>query len=534
MATTTSPTPNDTLATPGAPDAPGPAAHVEARLSHGLLHRQPPIFEQGASGRSAASLPPAGVPAADPAKAWPANLLRAAEPTLPEVSELEVVRHFSRLSQWNVGIDTTFYPLGSCTMKYNPRINEHAARNPDLADLHPQQPLWQLEGALDLMDRLERCLAEIGGFARVTLQPAAGAHGELAGVMMMRAYHEKRGDKARRKILIPDSAHGTNPATCTLNGFEVVQIATGPRGILEVADVDAAIAKHPGQVAGIMVTNPNTCGLFEENFAQIAERIHAAGGLVYMDGANLNALVGKARPGDMGVDAMHINLHKTFTTPHGGGGPGAGPVGVSARLEPFLPVPLVHRTGDAAHPFALLTERERPDTIGRVRAAFGNYGMLVRAYTYIREMGAQGLRRGTEMAVLNANYLRARLGEAYHVVYDRPCMHEVILSDKRLKKETGLVTLDVAKRLMDLGYHPPTVYFPLVVPGAIMIEPTETESPETLNGFAEAMIAIAREAHATPDKVHGAPTRTPMQRLDETRAARKPVLRWKKGATAAE
>jgi glycine dehydrogenase subunit 2 len=404
-------------------------------------------------------------------------------------------------------------------MKYNPKVNERVARMPGFAGLHPQQPPSTLQGALALLHALERLLCEIAGFARATLQPAAGAHGELAGVMMIRAYHHDRGRRPTQ-VLIPDSAHGTNPASCTLNGFTTVPLKTGSDGLLSVDDV----RKHANSdTAAIMVTNPSTLGLFEERFAEIAEVVHKAGGLVYMDGANLNALLGKVRPGASGVDVMHINLHKTFTTPHGGGGPGSGPVAVVAQLEPFLPTPTVEKSGDR---FAL--SFDRPKSVGRLRSFVGNFGMHVRAY--IREMGGEGLTRATELAVLNANYLRARLKAAFPLAYERPSMHEVVFTDKRLKRETGCQTLDVAKRLMDYGYHPPTIYFPLPAvtggAGSLMIEPTETETPETLDDFAESMLAIADEAKRDPEKVKSAPHETALRRLDETLAARHPRLRW--------
>jgi len=488
-----------------------------------LLHESKPIFEQGSPGRTGASLPPLDVPARDPAADWGPGLARIAAPGLPEVSEVEVTRHFTRLSRWNYAIDLGLYPLGSCTMKYNPKINERAARMPAFAALHPYQPEDTLEGALALMWALERALCEITGFTRATLQPAAGAHGELTGLMMMRAYHQDHGGKAKKKIIIPDSAHGTNPASCTLNGFEALPVKTGASGILEVDAVRAVCAAHPGAIAGIMITNPSTLGLFESRIADITQVVHEAGGLCYMDGANLNALLGKFRPGDAGLDCMHINLHKTFTTPHGGGGPGAGPVAVGAALEPYLPTPMVAREGNGER---YRWDFGRPRSIGRVRAGCGNFGMLVRAYTYIREMGGPGLTQATEMAVLNANYIRKRLEDVYPVAFDRACMHEVVLSDRRLKKETGVTTLDVAKRLMDHGFHPPTIYFPLVVPGALMIEPTETETPETLDELCDALRAIAAEAASDPDKVKSAPHTTGLRRLDETRAARSPRLRW--------
>jgi glycine dehydrogenase subunit 2 len=488
-----------------------------------MLHPSKLIFEQGAPGRTGASLPPLDVDPVD-ARALYGDLARKVDPALAEVSEVEVTRHYTRLSRWNYAIDIGLYPLGSCTMKYNPKVNERMARLPGFAAIHPQQPASSLSGALELMWRLERLLCEIGGFARATLQPAAGAHGELTGLMMIRAYHQDRG-RHPTKVLIPDSAHGTNPASCTINGFTTTPLKTGPDGLLDVDVLRSTVASLGGEVAAIMVTNPSTLGLFEERFADITEIVHAAGGLVYMDGANLNALMGKVRPGAVGVDCMHINLHKTFTTPHGGGGPGSGPVGVAERLVPFLPVPTVEKHGDD---FRLDFARDK--SVGRVRAFFGNWGMFVRAYTYIREMGGQGLTEATERAVLNANYLRARLQDTYPLAYDKPSMHEVVFTDRKLKKETGVATLDVAKRLMDYGYHPPTIYFPLPAvthgAGALMIEPTETETPETLDDFADAMRAIAEEARTDPEMLHAAPHLTALRRLDETAAARKPRLRY--------
>ena len=490
----------------------------------GPLHHDPPIFEKGAPGRSGASLPPCDVPEREVRQALPAHLCRSRDPGLPEVSEVEATRHYTRLSRWNYAIDIGMYPLGSCTMKYNPKINERAARLDGFAQIHPAMPPGELQGALALMYGLERALCEITGLSRATLQPAAGAHGELAGLMMIRSYHRDRGQRPSR-VLVPDSAHGTNPASCTLNGFSTIPVPTGRGGTIETDAVRAACAGAAGDIAGIMITNPSTLGLFEEKIDEIAEVVHAAGGLVYMDGANLNALLGRFRPGDHGVDCLHINLHKTFTTPHGGGGPGSGPVAVVKALEPFLPVPLVEKSGAG---YRLETDRKK--SIGRVRAFFGNFGMHVRAYTYIREMGAAGLRRASEMAVLNANYIRARLAPLYGLPFDRPCMHEVVLWDRKLKRATGVETLDVAKRLMDYGFHPPTIYFPLphVISGAgaLMIEPTETETPESLDEFCAAMAAIAEEAARTPAEVKSAPHLAPLERLDEARAARKPKLRW--------
>ncbi len=490
----------------------------------GLVLEEPLLFERGAPGRSGASLPDPGVPEAEPRSEIPERYLRgdaSGDEGLPALSEPEVVRHFTRLSQWNYGIDTGLFPLGSCTMKYNPRVNEATARLPGLAGAHPYLPEARLQGPLGLMWHLERALAEIGGFAGATLQPAAGAQGELTGVLMIRAYHEARHGTPRAKVLVPASAHGTNPATSALAGYQVVQIHAGPEGYVDAQTVRDAMDED---VAGLMITNPNTLGIFEPHIAEIADAVHAKGGLVYMDGANMNALLGKARPGDMGVDVMHFNLHKTFTTPHGGGGPGAGPVGVAEALLPFLPGPVVVRDGEG---FRL--DHDRPESIGRVKAFYGNFGVLVRAYTFIREMGAAGLRRAAELAVLNANYLRHALQQpengAWQLGFPAEILHEAVFSDKGLK-DTGCTTMDVAKRLIDLGVHPPTVYFPLVVPGALMIEPTETEPREGLDAFVAAMAQVAREARETPEVLHEAPTRTVRRRLDETRAARSPVLRW--------
>ncbi len=487
--------------------------------SRALLTAEAPIFIQSVPGRSGASLPALDVPEVDEAEVWPAELVRGAAPGLPEVSEPEVVRHYTRASLWNHHIDKGMYPLGSCTMKYNPKSADAAAGMDSLTGLHPYQPKEQLQGALELMHRLERLLCGVSGFHRVTLQPAAGAHGELCGLMLIRAYHAHRGEaEARTKVLIPDTAHGTNPASCSLNGFSTVQLETGEDGTLAADTVRAAL---DDQVAGIMLTNPSTLGLFESNLAEIVELVHEAGGLVYMDGANLNALMGKFRPGDCGVDVMHFNLHKTFATPHGGGGPGSGPVGVCEALEPFLPRPTVESHKDGTYTL----DYNRPQSVGRMRSFFGNYGMLVRAYAYMRELGGQGLTEATEMAVLNANYIRVLIKDLLHIPYPGVCMHEVVASDKGLK-ETGVTTLDISKRLMDYGFHPPTMYFPLVVPGALMIEPTETESPQTLECFVAALEEIVSDARERPDLVKGAPHLTGVGRMDEATAARKPVLRW--------
>jgi glycine dehydrogenase subunit 2 len=483
----------------------------------GLSFQTPLIFEQGSPNRHGSSLVQDDLPEVDAKSAFGA-MTRMIPPMLPEVSEPEAVRHYVRLSQQNFAIDTGMYPLGSCTMKYNPKVNEWAARLSGFADLHPYMPDELAQGALELMWRLERGLAEVCGMDRVSLHPAAGAQGELTGLMMIRAYHQAQG-RDPKKVLIPDTAHGTNPASCALNGLQAVPFPVGEEGIVTL---EALAPFVDDDVAAVMATNPNTVGLFESHMPAIAELIHSKGGLVYGDGANLNALMGKTRPGDLGIDVMQFNLHKTFTTPHGGGGPGCGPVGYKALLDPYAPVPVVEKRDGRF----VLDYGGRPATVGRLRSFQGNFGMMVRAYTYIREMGAEGLERATELAVLNANYLRVRLGEVWHVPYDAMCMHEVVISDRHLK-ESGITTMDVAKRLMDYGFHPPTVYFPLVVKGAMLIEPTETESLQTLEEFVSVMKTISDEATTTPDLVKSAPQITRLRRLDETQAARKPVLRWK-------
>jgi glycine dehydrogenase subunit 2 len=502
-------------------EARDPIAEV-GNAAQGLAYEEPLLFERSRPGRLGCSLPEPDVPAVDPAAVLPEGLLRGAIEGLPELSEVEVVRHFTRLSTWNAAVDLGLYPLGSCTMKYNPKLNERVARLPGFADAHPLQPDELSQGLLELAWQLEQALAEVSGMDRVSLQPAAGAQGELAGIMMIRAFHERNGER-RTKVLVPDSAHGTNPASAALNGFDVVSVPSGEDGILHPEAVEERMSE---EVAALMVTNPNTLGLFERHMARVAEVVHARGGLVYGDGANLNALLGVARPGDMGIDVMHFNLHKTFSTPHGGGGPGAGPVGVKALLAPFLPVPVVQRRDDGAFAWS----HDLPHSIGRLHGHHGNVGMWVRAFTFLRSLGPDGLRRCAEMAVLNANYLLARLRERWHVPYEQPVMHECVLSDRFLA-DTGVTTLDVAKRLIDHGYHPPTIYFPLVVHGSLMIEPTESESLEGLDRFADALLAIEREAREAPEMLRTAPHRTRHARLDETRAARKPVLRWRQGAS---
>ena len=478
----------------------------------------PVIFELSVPGRVGYSYPDPDVPVPPVERLVPAEHVRTEPAELPEVSELDVVRHYTRLSHRTFSIDEGFYPLGSCTMKYNPKIHEDAARLAGFSRLHPYAPAEDVQGALQLMWELERLLAEISGMDRVTFQPAAGAHGELTGLLMFRAYFESRGEK-RTKIIVPDSAHGTNPATASMVGYQVITVKSDARGNM---DVEALRAAMDESVAAIMLTNPNTLGLFEERITEVEEIVHGKGGQLYLDGANFNAVLGITRPGDQGFDAMHMNLHKTFTTPHGGGGPGAGAVGLKAHLVPFMPVPTVERDGER---FRL--EHTRPLSIGKIRAFYGNFGNLVRAYTYIRSMGAEGMRQIAETSVLNANYMLARLREHFDLPYDRLCKHEFVLSGARQKKQYGVTTRDMAKRILDYGFHAPTIYFPLIVDEAIMIEPTETESKRTLDEFNEAMIAIAQEARENPDLVRTAPHTTAVKRLDEVRAARQPDLRWK-------
>jgi glycine dehydrogenase subunit 2 len=492
---------------------------MPGEAARGIQFRELPIFERGAPGRTGASLPELDVPRVEVSQAL-GDLSRKSAAGLPEVSEPEAIRHFVRLSQYNYSIDTQFYPLGSCTMKHNPKINEWAARLDGFAQLHPLTPEHLAQGALELMVRLQAILAEIVGMDGVSLQPAAGAQGELTGLMMIRALHQSRG-RSPRKVFIPDSAHGTNPASCTLNGFDAVAFASGPRGIVEPEALMRALDQASDDVAGLMITNPNTLGLYESAMPQITALVHERGGLVYGDGANLNAVLGRARPGDVGVDVLQFNLHKTFTTPHGGGGPGSGPVAFKQLLEPFQPLPVVRREGGTVRVY-----RERENAVGRVRSFFGNFGMMVRAYTYIRELGPDGLKAVSDLAVLNANYIAARLAGHYPVAYSTPPLHEAVFTDRELEAQTGVKTLDVAKRLIDYGFHPPTVYFPLVVRGALMVEPTETETKQTLDAFVDAMIAIKREAETEPDVVRRAPHLTRLGRLDEARAARKPRLRW--------
>jgi glycine dehydrogenase subunit 2 len=475
------------------------------------------IYEKSQAGRRASALP--RYDDLPPAPELPATLRRGKPPRLPEVPEFELMRHFTELSTRNFGVDTGFYPLGSCTMKYNPRINERLAALPGFARLHPLQEDDGAQGALELMWRLQEILAEVTGLDAVSLQPAAGSQGELTGLLLVRAYFDAHGEaEQRRKVVIPDTAHGTNPASVTMAGFELTHVQTDERGNIDVDDLRGKVDEH---TAALMLTNPSTLGLFDENIEEIERIFHAVGALMYYDGANLNAVCGISRPGDMGFDIVHINLHKTFSQPHGGGGPGGGPVAVRKTLEPFLPVPAVVRREDGG--FGL--DFDRPQTIGKVRAFTGPFGAFVRSYAYLRMWGDR-LREMSEAAVLNANYVLARLKDAYDLPFDRLCMHEFVLSARTLKREHDSTALDVAKRLMDYGFHPPTIYFPLIVPEALMIEPTESETKETLDAFCEAMLAIAREAAEEPQLLKEAPHHRPVRRLDEVRAAKQVVVKY--------
>jgi glycine dehydrogenase subunit 2 len=507
---------------------------------------EPLIFDRSRAGRRAVRFPAASersrqVGAGQPE--LPASVLRQRAPRLPEVSELDLLRHFNRLAHLNHAIDIGFYPLGSCTMKYNPKVNEWAARLPGLAESHPFDPVALAQGSLELMWLLAELLKEVSGFPAISLQPAAGAHGELTGLLMARAFHRSNGEgESRTKVLVPDSAHGTNPATASMVGYEAVTIRSNERGGI---DLDALRSALGADVAALMITNPSTLGIFEDQIDQVVAAVREAGAIAYMDGANLNAILGRFRPGEAGFDVMHFNLHKTFSTPHGGGGPGAGPVGVSERLEPFLPAPLPALVdGDpdevranawagrstAGARFAL--DDDRPQSIGKVRSLYGNFGMFVRAYTYIRSNGTDGLRAISEDAVLAANYLRMRLHDAYDLPYDRLSKHEVVFSGRRQKRQHGVTTLDIAKAILDHGIHPPTIYFPLIVEEALMVEPTETESLETLDHFVDVMREIAELAETDPDALKRAPVTTPVGRLDEAAAARRPDLRYRFGDEA--
>ncbi len=478
------------------------------------------LFETSRPGRSGFSLPDLDVPEVDCAGIL-GTMCRGGAPRLPEMAEVDVIRHFTGLSKMNFSVDDGFYPLGSCTMKYNPKLNEMAARIPGFSRVHPLQPVGTVQGALELMHSLDTMLAEITGMDAVTLQPAAGAHGEQTGLMLIKAWHESRGDTKRTRIIVPDSAHGTNPASASVTGFDVVEVPSDDEGMV---DLEALKGLMDDTVAGLMLTNPNTLGIFERHILELTDTIHKAGGLVYYDGANANAIIGKVRPGDMGFDVLHLNLHKTFSTPHGGGGPGSGPVGVKSQLVPFLPVPVIAFKDGV---YCLEGRETHPKTIGRVRSFFGNFGVLVRAYTYIMSLGPDGVRDVAEMAVLNANYLAKKLSGLYPMAHKGHCMHEFVLNGGPLKAETKVTSLDVAKALIDAGFHPPTVYFPLIVPEALMVEPTETESRETLDRFVEAMETIVAKARREgPEAFHDLPRTTPVSRPDETTAARKPILTW--------
>jgi glycine dehydrogenase subunit 2 len=479
---------------------------------------QPTLDELSRPGRATAKVPH---PATDALERIPADQLRTTPLGLPELNEPEVIRHFVNLSQLNYSVDTGFYPLGSCTMKYNPKINEWAARLSGFAALHPLAPDAVAQGTLELMWELEQWLVEISGMKAVTLQPAAGAHGELTGILMIRAYHMARGDHARTEVIVPDSSHGTNPATASMAGFKTVTVKSTAEGQVDLAALRAALGP---QTAAVMLTNPSTLGLFEKQIVELLDAVHGAGALAYMDGANMNAILGKFRPGAAGFDVMHFNTHKTFSTPHGGGGPGAGPVAVNERLLPFLPWPRVLHDGDA---YRLEKAGERPTTIGRVRSYQGSTGVLVRAYAYLLAHGGQGLVEVSEDAVLAANYLRHRLADSFEMPFAQVSKHEFVASAARLKDETGVRMLDVAKRLIDKGFHPPTIYFPLTVEECMLVEPTETESVETLDAFADALIEVVREAHDDPELVKSAPHDSPVRRLDEATAARQPDLRWR-------
>ncbi len=485
---------------------------------------QPTLFERSRPGRGGGKIPHAPKDALD---RLPAAARRTTPPALPEMNEPDVVRHYVNLSQLNHAVDTGFYPLGSCTMKFNPKLNEWAARLPGFADLHPMAPDEVAQGTLQLLWELEAALAEISGMQAVTLQPAAGAQGELTGILMIRAYHTARGDTARTEVLVPDSSHGTNPATASMAGYTTITIPSAADGGV---DIDAFTAALGPQTAAVMITNPSTLGLFEARVGELLDAVHAAGALAYMDGANLNAILGRFKPGEAGFDVMHFNVHKTFSTPHGGGGPGAGPVGVGEVLLPYLPTPRVLRSDDGT--FRLEGPDERPTSIGRLRSFVGNTGVLVRAYAYICAHGASGLREVSDDAVLAANYLKARLADAFDIPYDRACKHEFVASASSIKQRTGVRTLDIAKRLIDFGFHPPTIYFPLIVDEGMLIEPTETESLETLDAFADALIAIAGEADTDPEIIKTAPHTAPVRRLDEATAARQPNLRWRPMAGA--
>jgi len=475
------------------------------------------IFELSKPGRKAYMLPPMDIEDVALESLIPGEFINEEDLNLPELFEVDVIRHYTNLSNKNYGLDTGFYPLGSCTMKYNPKINEDTARYDGFANIHPLQPADCIQGSLQLLHELEQSLCEIAGMDRMTLQPAAGAHGELTGIMIMKAYHEKRGETHRNKIIVPDSAHGTNPATAGMAGYKIVEIKSTKEGLV---DLDALRAAVGDDTAGLMLTNPNTLGIFDKGIKEIASIVHQAGGLLYYDGANANAIMGHARPGDMGFDVVHFNLHKTFSTPHGGGGPGSGPVGVKKRLVEFLPVPMVEK-GDDGYYF----DYDYPNSIGKVKDFYGHFGILVRAYTYILTLGGNGLKKASEMAVLNANYICSQLKDYYYLPIDTIYKHEFVLGGLK-DTLSEVTTLDIAKRLLDLGYHPPTIYFPLIINQALMIEPTETESKETLDEFIQAMIQIAKEAESDPEMVKSAPHNTVVRRPNEVKAARDIIVKY--------
>ncbi|MGO5073363.1 aminomethyl-transferring glycine dehydrogenase subunit GcvPB [Clostridium sporogenes] len=477
------------------------------------------IFELSSEGRKGYRLPNLDVPEVELSKLLPKNLLREDEIDLPEVSEVDVVRHYTALSNKNYTVDNGFYPLGSCTMKYNPKINEDIAALSGFSKIHPLQDENISQGALELMYDLKGKLCEITGLDDFTLQPAAGAHGEYTGLLIIKAYHEKRGDTKRTKIIVPDSAHGTNPASASVAGFDIVEIKSGEDGRVSIEELKKVLND---EIAGLMLTNPSTLGLFEKDIKLISELVHEAGGLLYYDGANLNAIMGIARPGDMGFDVCHLNMHKTFSTPHGGGGPGSGPVGVKKHLAKFLPVPTVEKENDK-----FILDYNREDSLGKIRSLYGNFGVMVKAYTYILTMGKEGLKSASHNAVLNANYIKESLRDYYNIGVDDVCKHEVILSTLK-ENPHHIATLDIAKRLIDYGVHPPTVYFPLIIEEALMIEPTESESKETVDEFIDAMKKIAVEAKENPELLHEAPVNAPVRRLDQVKAARKPILKWQK------
>ena len=477
------------------------------------------IFEKSVEGRIGYSLPQNDVPKVDLGETFGVDLLRKTSPAIPEVSEVDVVRHYTLLSQRNYGVDSGFYPLGSCTMKYNPKINEDIASLDGFTQVHPLQNPISSQASLEVLYHMDQYLSEILGMERVTLQPAAGAQGEMTGLMIIKAYHMSRKDEKRVKIIVPDSSHGTNPASAALAGFEVVQVPSDERGCVDIKALGDAL---DDTVAGLMLTNPNTLGLFEENIYQISSMVHKCGGLLYYDGANMNAIMGIARPGDMGFDIAHVNLHKTFSTPHGGGGPGSGPIGVTKALVPFLPVPIIEKEEEY-----YVLDYQRPLSIGKIKCFYGNFAVVVRAYAYILSMGPKGLKEASQTAVLNANYIRKKLEDAYEIPFNRICMHEFVLSAVK-QAHNGVTALDLAKNLLDAGYHPPTIYFPLIVKEAMMIEPTETESPETLDAFIETMLHLAQKAEEDPECLSHAPKTTYVTRLDEVKAARTPILRWMK------